>query len=322
MLQSTITTRIATTIPSFPHVLARCISSYLIHTPKSSIIYKFPSEGSADAQGVQQLDTAHCDAKWTPLPRMLTPRQSCSAATVNDCLYVTSDNIRDADCNMDFFDPTQNKWSRASPLRVPRYNHQSVACGGLLYVIGGNNATQKEMKSVESYNPKTETWHARFSMHTARTMFAAIECEGKIYVMGGMARGNVLLYSCECFDPRTDVWTAVAPLLNARGRATCTLVPHATRLGTWVIGLIGGVTQKSAFNTNVDMYDIENNCWSTATWTLPTPLALFSAQWISDGVVVYGGNTGLHSRNFACQVFRWTIHKWLSMCSIPHDIYL
>ena len=128
-----------------------------------------------------------------------------------------------------------------------RSTHAAVACGGLLYVLGGDGASKK---SVERFDPEANTWEDVSPMSSSRPLLSAAVVGGKIYAVGGAQAGSA--QTCERFDPITNAWEPVPD----------TPIAHGTRPGVaemhgklWVTG--------GDRIVNVDVFDPESNTWSS-----------------------------------------------------------
>ena len=87
---------------------------------------------------------------------------------------------------------------------------------GKLYAVGGYDATNTALSSVESFDPSTGQWSAVAPMSTARWVHGVAVVDGKLYAVGGMDATNTRLSSVECLDPLTGQWNAMAPMSTAR----------------------------------------------------------------------------------------------------------
>lgn len=111
-------------------------------------------------------------------------------------------------------DEDSSSWKILDDMPIARYGLGLVEHNGLLYAIGGYNASG--VNSVEAYDPETNTWHEKASMPTARGFLVLAKANNKIYAIGGITGGNLdnitYLYSNEEYDPITNKWTTKAPL--------------------------------------------------------------------------------------------------------------
>jgi len=156
-----------------------------------------------------------------------------------------------------------------------RYSFGLVEYNGLLYAIGGYNATG--LKTVEAYDPATDTWQTKTSMPTGRGFLIVAKASGKIYAIGGITGGDfdniTYLYVNEEYDPVSDKWTSKAPLpLNV-------LAPNSVLGNQFITGTtiddkiyVTGGSAGNAVPTFV--YDPATDIWSKDG----APLSIFNLE--------------------------------------------
>lgn len=85
------------------------------------------------------------------------------------------------------YDPATGTWGATANLNTARRNFASVVLPNRkILAIGGSNASDQTMKSVEEYNPATGAWTLKGNLNNARQKIDAIVMtNGKILVMGG-----------------------------------------------------------------------------------------------------------------------------------------
>ena len=92
------------------------------------------------------------------------------------------------------FDPRDNMWSTAAPMRVQRARHAAVALqDGRIAVLGG--MAMNPTASVEIYDPRTNSWEAGAPLAQPRYDHSAASDGGNVYVLGGSS--NTMLSSVE-----------------------------------------------------------------------------------------------------------------------------
>jgi N-acetylneuraminic acid mutarotase len=106
-----------------------------------------------------------------------------------------------------------NTWKTAAAMPTPRSNFGFVETGGLLYAIGGYNASG--LNKVEVYDPSTDSWLTKADMPTPRGYLTVVTISNKIYAIGGITGSdlNNITYTnvTEEYDPVTDQWTEKSP---------------------------------------------------------------------------------------------------------------
>lgn len=116
-------------------------------------------------------------------------------------------------CSDEGSDEASSDWKILDDMPTARYGFGLVEHNGLLYAIGGYNASG--VKSVEVYDPETNMWQTRASMPTGRGFLVVAKANNKIYAIGGITGGDLnnitYLYSNEEYDPITNQWSTKAP---------------------------------------------------------------------------------------------------------------
>jgi N-acetylneuraminic acid mutarotase len=118
-----------------------------------------------------------------------------------------------------------------------------------------------------------------------------------IWMVGGLSGNSVstVVSSLDLYDPVTNTWYP-----NVAAGATGTYVPVSfegatswlnTSTGHHQIWIFGGFNASGVAQTLVQIYDIENNAWTTGT-ALPTARANISAVQVYGGFYILGGTTG------------------------------
>jgi hypothetical protein len=79
-------------------------------------------------------------------------------------------NAASAEC----YDPSTGTWRRLPDMSVKRYWCAVAFEGGLLYVMGGQDADHNYFKSVECYDPSTLQWHPVPDMSIVRVGCATV----------------------------------------------------------------------------------------------------------------------------------------------------
>jgi len=113
-----------------------------------------------------------------------------------------------------YYDPTANAWSDGPPMAEARYSPGvTVLPGGDLLVVGGFDARNIPLRSVERYHADTGTWSTAASAVDRRAWHVqALLPSGKVLVAGGVDSLGNAIDTAEVYDPDADTWSAVAPL--------------------------------------------------------------------------------------------------------------
>ena len=113
-----------------------------------------------------------------------------------------------------YYDPTADAWSDGPPLAEARYSPGvTILPGGDVLVVGGFDARNIPLRSVERYHVDTGTWSTVASTTDRRVWHVqALLPSGKVLVAGGVDSLGDAIDSAEVYDPDADSWRAVAPL--------------------------------------------------------------------------------------------------------------
>eukprot|EP00656_Telonema_subtile_P052398 TRINITY_DN7301_c0_g1_i2.p2 TRINITY_DN7301_c0_g1~~TRINITY_DN7301_c0_g1_i2.p2 ORF type:complete len:171 (-),score=32.52 TRINITY_DN7301_c0_g1_i2:47-559(-) len=113
-------------------------------------------------------------------------------------------------------DPVSGTWSTAAPLPTPRCGHQCALVGSLLYVVGGENGSQKDLDSVAVLDTVTGTWSTAAPLPTPRSDHQLAVGGNLLYVVGRGMEGGIdvnleCLDSAEVLDTVNGTWGTLEP---------------------------------------------------------------------------------------------------------------
>ncbi|KAL4217716.1 hypothetical protein ACF0H5_022457 [Mactra antiquata] len=129
-----------------------------------------------------------------------------------------------------------------------------------IYVVGGRNSQDCQLKSMERYDFLTDTWSSMPGMNIARTAIGSTTLDGMLYTVGGECalidtQENTLYLRCmECFDPVQRQWIPKPEMKIARS-----FVAVATVHG--FLYAIGGEDKACGYNL-VERYNPKTEQWS------------------------------------------------------------
>lgn len=104
---------------------------------------------------------------------------------------------------------SKNEWSICAQMNANRYNAAYVVLANRIYAIGGRDAADTFLNSVEYYEAVTDSWQMVSPLRQGRASAAACASNGFIYVLGGENLESVLK-TVERYNPRTDSWITVS----------------------------------------------------------------------------------------------------------------
>ena len=155
----------------------------------------------------------------------------------------------------EMYNPASDGWTDRAPLPTPRSLLGAAAIGGIIYAVGGIDATNISAV-VEAYDPATNVWTTKAPLPTARYGMKLGVVGGLLYAVGGY-EGGIPTDRVDAYDPALNSWSPRAPMPS----------PH-TWGGAGVVGGIlyvaGGYGPVSDHVTNeMHAYDPVADKWTT-----------------------------------------------------------
>ena len=138
---------------------------------------------------------------WSAGPRLPLGLDHTSAATLDDHVYVAGGHSFGRD-SARFFRLDGSSWTELASMRYPRGGHTLLAAGNLLYVIGGNNATNN-VAPAEVYDPKTGGWSDLPALPAPRNHVAGFVFGFSACAAGGRSPATARV---DCFDTQSSSW--------------------------------------------------------------------------------------------------------------------
>jgi Kelch motif len=151
---------------------------------------------------VQRFDPAR--QVWTTLPRLPEPVRAAAGATrKGEFLVIGGTTERGGGRQVYVW--TGSRWRRGPPVPRRLYNHSAVTVGEEVYVLGGYDTRQEELRSV--FVLGDGGWRSSAPLPRRVHAFGAVVFRGEIWVIGGR-RGEEQLREVWILDPRTGEWRA------------------------------------------------------------------------------------------------------------------
>ena len=214
---------------------------------------------------------------WKALPPMKIPRNGCSAAVIDNKVYVfggfyekqteaTSSSMSDDDSShsvhvvldsVEVLDLKSHVWSFAASMPTPRTGCAAVALpeSRQIMVLGGFDGNQ-ELSIVETYQTESNSWKSLASMNACRSGCAAVAIPDRreVVVMGGFD-GSPLgaLDTVESFSINTQQWKPLNAMLSKRYE--CAAVSWKDK-----IVVMGGHNGVHSLNTT-ELFSFGNGEW-------------------------------------------------------------
>mmetsp|Transcript_4509 Transcript_4509/g.9176 ORF Transcript_4509/g.9176 Transcript_4509/m.9176 type:complete len:429 (-) Transcript_4509:39-1325(-) len=178
------------------------------------------------------------DDSWEAMPPMPTARRLCAAAVCRGGLYVIGGESHWSTsgalvpfallrgegaaakeyCQLgtvERFWPLRGRWEALPSMPTARAGCAAVACGGLLYALGGR--VQEVVQAIaERFDPTINRWERLPAMPSARSGLAATTSGDLVYALGGKGSSGQVQATAECFDPSNGRWWKLPPMLTPR----------------------------------------------------------------------------------------------------------
>jgi DNA-binding CsgD family transcriptional regulator len=202
-----------------------------------------PGGSLSDGQISNQLEvydpSADAPGTWVPASPMPRNLSAYAIAAWNGNLYVfggwdgqgyVAESYR--------YDPSQDAWSAALPMKVERAFAGAGTIGDRIFVVGGYDG-QAELAACEAYAPATDSWDACPPMTVPRGGIGVAVIADALYAIGGGWKSY--LVENEYFSPATGAWnTFTSPLLQEwRNLGVAANGTYLYAIGGWDGGFLG-----------------------------------------------------------------------------------
>jgi N-acetylneuraminic acid mutarotase len=141
---------------------------------------------------------------WSAAAALPTARSDVGAMAVGTKIYVFGGcNSSGISGEVDIYNSATNSWTAGARMPTPRAAFYGLGVkGGLIYVMGGEDATGAPSAANEVYNTTTNTWSAAKPLPHPRGEMGVASVSGKIYTVGGALPGFGLSVSTnDVFTP-------------------------------------------------------------------------------------------------------------------------
>jgi len=240
--------------------------------------------GGADGTATAAGKTAVYDATtktWSAAAALKVPRRLYTATVLGDGRVLVAGGITGARQfpspglnTVEIYDPANDTWTTAAPMKHQRWGHSAVLAGGKVLVAGGfavrSGQSELALTSAELYDPTEKTWTEVGPMTDPRGGHAAVALKnGKVLVAGGavpVGKGaDTDLAYCELYDPAAKTWSVTGSMTAARvGHQATALAGGAAVLvtGGRAPGGRGDGTFDPFSRAAAELYDQAAGTWS------------------------------------------------------------
>ncbi|MFE6839068.1 Kelch repeat-containing protein [Streptomyces sp. NPDC057705] len=197
------------------------------------------------------------------------------------------------------FDPAENRWTVAAPLRQARRMHSlTPLADGRVLAAGGITGTQayppRAVATAELYDPATGSWTLTGALHEPRHSHSATRLpDGRVLVAGGERHRDAVspraLATAELYDPATGTWTPAREMGDARWHHQAVLLSDGRVL------VAGGLTDTGRSRARelglCEIHDPQTGLW-TPTAALHETRCGHQSLLLADGTVLTLGGSG------------------------------
>ena len=172
---------------SSPTVTDMAIASY------KGMIYIFGGRTTTAGSGITTVRRYDPSSnQWSNMSSMSTARFGCSAAVINDKIYVVGGftSGTTATTAVEVYNPDSNTWDKEKPQLPAALGWAGVVASDSLYVIGGYNGTSTN-SMVYEYSPVTKEWYIWAGPNGPRYDFGAAITDSGIFAIAGYANAVI-----------------------------------------------------------------------------------------------------------------------------------
>ncbi|RSM41196.1 Kelch-like protein 17 [Amycolatopsis balhimycina DSM 5908] len=270
----------AGTLPSPAAWYGRHDGAVLLTGGTDKVLVIGGADGSATAAG----RTAVYDAAaktWTAAAAMQVTRRLYTATVLDGGSVLVAGGITGSRQfpspglnTVELYDPAQDAWTTAAPMKHARWGHSAVLVGGKVLVAGGfavrSGQSELALAGAELYDPVAKTWTEVGPMTDPRGGHAAVLLKnGKVLVTGGavpVGKGtDTDLAYCELYDPAQKTWSVTGSMTAARAGHQATALDGGAAVlvtGGRAPGGRGDGTFDPFSRAAAELYDQATGTWS------------------------------------------------------------
>lgn len=199
--------------------------------------------------------------QWTEINPLNTARRIAVMVTLLDGRVLA---ISGGDGNLnplhstEIYDSATGTWTFTGDILQP------ICCGDqdVAVVLNDgrvlvNGTVTESSRKTQLYDPQTGTWSYAGDLNTERHYGSMVKLQdGRVLMVGGDVWGDYTA-SVELFDPTTNQWTEMQPLSHKRHPFNVLLLPNGK------VFVAGGYLEGGTSSQDAEMYDPDNNTWTT-----------------------------------------------------------
>jgi len=232
------------------------------------------------------LGVSPCHAKvasfWKDLPPLPTPRQEVGVAAEGRAVYVIGGILGDRSATgiVERLCVDAGAWEALPSLPENTRVHHVGAAGasGLVFAIGGLNASFRGVRSVFAFDPSRNVWERKADMPQGRGAMGIAVIDDKIYAAGGQD-GSTSFADFNVYHALEDRWESLPSMPTARNHLAAASVEG-------IFYAVGG-RDGELFGT-LEGYESASRKWVELA-PMPTARGGIAAAAVYDCIFVFGG---------------------------------
>ena len=222
-----------------------------------------------------------------------TQRHESGYIEVGDRFYIVGGRETNT---VNIYDPISDIWTEGATAPMDLHHFQSIEYQGLIYVVGaftGNFPNDMPVPNIYIYDPATDIWTEgpEIPVNRRRGAAAAVVYKGKIYLAGGIQNGHTggRVSWLDEYDPKTNTWTILPDAPNDRDHVQAIIFDDKLYLVAGKQTNLGG--NLNATISLVDVFDFDNQTWSSLPNPIPTPRGGTSLALLGNEILAIGGES-------------------------------
>ncbi|GEM_PF-745893 len=154
----------------------------------------------------------------------------------------------------------RSRWAAQSAMNTVRYGAGFASHGGLLYAVGGFDASGDGLASIETYDASADAWTVFSpSLPNARGGLGVVVIDDKLYAFGGDDGAGAKTDALEMYDFTTSAWSTGTSMGTPRSHFGYAVEPETER-----IYVFGGEGAGGAYLDSVEYYEPATDTWRTS----------------------------------------------------------
>ena len=225
---------------------------------------------------------------------------------------------REHNSRVNIYDPSTGIWSAGAAPGVGIHHFQAAEYEGLIYVMSafnGNYPGETPVGNIWIYDITSDQWCEGPAMPAGRQRGSAgvIVHNNKFYVVAGIQNGHINGWVpwTDVFDPATNTWSVLADAPHSRDHFHAAL--HNGKIYCTAGRRTGNGDVFNDTESDVDVYDIATNTWSTLPNPIPTERAGAAVAVLGDDIIVIGGEKQVGSAHNETEALNTITGTWRSL---------